>query len=937
MSKLTLTGLALPLFLLFVSPQASAPKAFGGTKQVAQSQGQSGTLQKMIVQNGSVTMDLDLNRLNGIGSALQTTVRLQFAVAANSFFTILVFNDLLRGPDHGSMALVPQNSAPALPVSLGASIRQLGVEKLPSGAAFDLAVRDEKTGFVFFNVEGDQYNYDGNARSLSITGGRLLISNEFAKALGRASDTGAVAGEISIGATMEPIEINHLDENGNVKSASLPPLNVPLPGTVPGPDVIVGELLDFVQSQTGSVGGRVGLALGTDACNKGIENAAWIALPSNNHPFIPQNLYRMSGGATNNDRFEQIGQSWGKHAFAAASSNTCGFGCNGVGGDHLGSGCSDAYGAGLNGSQGGIGSRAWVNPFTGVFPSGSTANDHSGHSHDVTSHRMLVDVNDLNTSLNTGATYFAEAEYIVPDEGIWCQSHPDQCNMYNNASYRPYTVTGINQPFSFAGAGATVREHPAIMAWTSATVNQIQPAPGTDGIWFMGYKVTNPTTGVWHYEYALYNQNLDRAIQSFSVPVGPGVNISNIGFHAPPQHPGFAHDGTQGDAGYSSTTWNVTQDASSITWSSETFAQNQNANAIRFGTLYNFRFDADQPPNPTNAMVGYFKTGSPTFVGVQAAGNVPLPSPTPTPTASPTPTATITPTPTPIPCAGLTIIQISGSIVPGTVDIGNHGDDTVTTIALPFPFTLYDQTFTSINLSSNGNAQFTTTDTTFSNQCLPWTTHNYTIYPYWDDLYLVNSGFGIFTSISGTAPNRIFNIEWRAQYFPGSGNANFELRLYEGQTRFDVIYGTVTNGNSSATAGVQRDDACFNQYFCNGSGGQPTGGWALVPTGTPTPSPSASATATATPTATATATATFTPTPTPTATHTPTPTPTATHTPTATATATSTATASATATATVTPPPSPTATATSTSTPRPSPTPRGTVPPRPRPTPPPRP
>ena len=118
------------------------------------------------------------------------------------------------------------------------------------------------------------------------------------------------------------------------------------------------------------------------------------------------------------------------------------------------------------------------------------------------------------------------------------------------------------------------------------------------------------------------------------------------------------------------------------------------------------------------------------------------------------------------------------------------------TVALPFPFTLYDQSFTSINLSSNGNAQFVTIDTTFSNQCLPWLTHNYTIYPYWDDLYLVNSGFGIFTSISGTAPNRIFNIEWRAQYFPGSGSAGFELRLYEGQTRFDVIYGTVDNGNT---------------------------------------------------------------------------------------------------------------------------------------------
>ena len=190
------------------------------------------------------------------------------------------------------------------------------------------------------------------------------------------------------------------------------------------------------------------------------------------------------------------------------------------------------------------------------------------------------------------------------------------------------------------------------------------------------------------------------------------------------------------------------------------------------------------------------------------------------------------------------ITQIGGSIVPGTTDIGNHGDDTVTTIALPFPVCLYDQSFTSINLSSNGNGQFTTTDAAFTNQCLPWLTHNYTIFPYWDDLYLVNSGFGIFTSISGTAPNRIFNIEWRAQYFPGSGNANFELRFYEGQCRFDVIYGTVSNSTTSATAGVQQNDTNFQQYFCNGTGGAATGGqsYVLSPCGTPTPTPTPSCT-----------------------------------------------------------------------------------------------
>ena len=134
-------------------------------------------------------------------------------------------------------------------------------------------------------------------------------------------------------------------------------MNQPGVGTVPGPDVIVGDLIGLEQSDNGSVGGRVGLALGTDACNQGTEDVDWFALPSNDHPFIPQNLYRMSAGAT---------------TFAAASADSCGFGCNGVAGTQLGSGCSDAYGAGLNGSQFGIGLRAWINPFTGFFSQNPT-------------------------------------------------------------------------------------------------------------------------------------------------------------------------------------------------------------------------------------------------------------------------------------------------------------------------------------------------------------------------------------------------------------------------------------------------------------------------------------------------------------------------------------------------------------------------------------
>ena len=139
------------------------------------------------------------------------------------------------------MALALQNSlagvnAPgySLPAAISASLKQLVIEKLPSDAAFDLAVRDGKTGFTFFNIEGHQYDYDPNAQSLSITGGNLLVSQEFANALGRPSEARASVGKISIGAAMQPIEIDQV-VNGELRSMIMPALRQPAVGTQPGP------------------------------------------------------------------------------------------------------------------------------------------------------------------------------------------------------------------------------------------------------------------------------------------------------------------------------------------------------------------------------------------------------------------------------------------------------------------------------------------------------------------------------------------------------------------------------------------------------------------------------------------------------------------------------------------------------------------------------
>lgn len=415
-------------------------------------------------------------------------------------------------------------------------------------------------------------------------------------------------------------------------------------GQAQGPDVVMGNLPSLVQA--GSNGTQVGLMMGTDICNNGNAQVNWFRLPETDHPVIPQNLYRMSGGTNNNDRFEQIGQSWAMHQFFPLQNNACGFGCTPASdAAHLGVGCSTADTAGINGSQTIVGSRAWINPFTGIFP--STANSHTGHTHNGTTHRILVEANDLNPAMNPGATYYGEAQLVSAHEYAWCQSHPGQCNMFNNVSYRQFNVAGTAS-FNFTAVGATVRETPAFNAWPGATVQMIEPEPGVDGRAFLAYKVTQFGPWDFHYEYAIYNQNLDRGISYFSVPAGCGIGMAgNLAFHAPLNHPGIADDGTVGNAGYSNTPWTGQIVDRTAFWFTETFAQNPNANALRWGTLYNFRFDGG-PPMSGEATIAFFKTGGSVTVPVQGPAPECTPTgPSPTPPPSPTPSPTLDPSPTP--------------------------------------------------------------------------------------------------------------------------------------------------------------------------------------------------------------------------------------------------------------------------------------------------
>ena len=257
----------------------------------------------------------------------------------------------------------------------------------------------------------------------------------------------------------------------------------------------------------------------------------------------------------------------------------------------------------------------------------------------------------------------------------------------------------------------------------------------------------------------------------------------------------------------------------------------------------------------------------------------------PDPAGSPVP-----PAPTPGACANVdyAISQSTGSIVPGTTDVGNHCDfiGCTTGINLPFPFTLYDRTFTSAYVGSAGTIGFLGNQGYAVSRCLPLDDPqnlNFGILGYWD--YIQTDGdctggpCGIYTSISGSAPNRVFNIEWRARKFRSFQNydpVNFEIRLHENSSTFEVIYGAVSEGGAPAVFGVQRDTGSrYTQYACQTAGSVSPGlkltytlpcGPGFTPTAGPSPTHGQS-----TPTLTRTAAATHTQPPAPSSTGTPTP------------------------------------------------------------------
>lgn len=384
-----------------------------------------------------------------------------------------------------------------------------------------------------------------------------------------------------------------------------------------GPDVIVGDMPDV--SNFGVVGTApneiYAYSVGTTSCNlapasPGVfkswlpgyatvqDNALLWIDPADTtdpvarltHPVISQNLYKLSGG-----RFTQLGQAWLKHGFCALQGTVCSTCTPGGNCNFLYPGCSDPYGSGLNGSQGGLGPKSEVNAANGHYNAPWINNG-------VGSGNAFKRLQARKTELtDAGATFIVACMYMQPEDRGGVGGYGVQ-NSYNSESYRRVTIN--QSTYAMTLADNTQRGKPAIQAWqdNDPTVHLSNVDVVNDGRFIVGSKVINLGGGQYRYEYAIQNFHSDRSGGSFSIPMPAGATVTNVGFHDVAYHSGEPYNGTD---------WAIAVSTGQVSWTCvDTYnASNDTGNALRWDTIYNFYFDCNLPAGTGAATIGLYKPG----------------------------------------------------------------------------------------------------------------------------------------------------------------------------------------------------------------------------------------------------------------------------------------------------------------------------------------
>jgi hypothetical protein len=106
-------------------------------------------------------------------------------------------------------------------------------------------------------------------------------------------------------------------------------------------------------------------------------------------------------------------------------------------------------------------------------------------------------------------------------------------NRGNNIMSRPFTLTRTSTSWT-TGTTGTASFGTIMNRWPGATITEgSNGGTGTlndvDGRFAVAVKVTGPTNGLWHYEYAIHNQDNGRGGAAFRLPVCASARVVAAG------------------------------------------------------------------------------------------------------------------------------------------------------------------------------------------------------------------------------------------------------------------------------------------------------------------------------------------------------------------------------------------------------------------------
>jgi hypothetical protein len=383
--------------------------------------------------------------------------------------------------------------------------------------------------------------------------------------------------------------------------------------TVPGLDLKLETASTISRfRRTGSFPtGVQAIGIRTTCCNPGTVPVPFQAAMNPGHGFIHYIVARESDG-----RFVQISNyAWIKHTFGSNNDpGVCGPCANVPTNSFVEVGCSDTYLASQAVDHFNLGPPDELDPWLGTWnpicsyfdvgnPPVAPAQQCDGirsltqTQANVLNQGIGLTMRVYDDALNVAnANFWYQAGYLVPGELETLRG--------DNIASRGFTAVWSASALQWTLTDLSNYVYGSILQrWSGSSL--ASNTNGTDdGRYFVAVKVTGPTNGLYHYEYAVHNRDNKRGMGAFRVPICLGAQALNFGFHDVDRDP--------------LTDWTAAKVGTEVVFQTGTITPNP----LKWNSIYNFWFDSDAAPLGGTVVLDQYAVG-PGALTVNVASTTP--------------------------------------------------------------------------------------------------------------------------------------------------------------------------------------------------------------------------------------------------------------------------------------------------------------------------